>query len=300
MSDGGPRIGRPFVDTHVHFHDMTLPQLRYEWLQFDTPIDPVLGDDAAIRTKRYWADDFIAETRFRNVRKVIHVQAAIGTPDPVEETRWLQAFHDRLGIPHGIIGYLDLTRPDMDQQLRRHKEFANFRGIRDLRYDDYLTDPAWRRGFSMLDGLVCCADPFVEQMHIARRIAEDNPGVTLCIDHAGYPEHVGTPRVHDPASFPLWRDAMREIAKAPNTVVKISGLGQFDHRWTATSIKRWVLTCIQIFGVERSFFGTNWPVDRLYSSYGDVLDAFETVLEGFDEADKDALFFRNAERIFRV
>lgn len=300
MHDAPPVSRRPFVDTHVHFHDLTRHDLRYEWLEFETAVDPVVGEDAAIRSKRYWADDFIAETRFRHVRKVIHVQAAIGTPDPVAETRWLQEFYARTGIPHGIIGYLDLARPDAAGQLARHKSHANFRGIRDLRYDDYVRDPAWWRGFALLDGLVCCADPFIEEMHAVRCGAEANGSVTLCIDHAGYPEHIGSPRRHDPGSFTVWREGLREIARAPNVVVKISGLGQFDHRWTPDSIRRWVLTCIEIFGVERSFLGTNWPVDRLYSSYGDVLDAYETILSGLSEAEKNAVFFENAERIFSV
>ena len=59
----------------------------------------------AIKSRRYWADDFVAETRFANVGKVVHVQAALGIPDPVDETRWLQAFADRLGVPHGIVAW---------------------------------------------------------------------------------------------------------------------------------------------------------------------------------------------------
>ena len=52
MSDCRTGKGRPFVDTHIHFHDMTHTRLRYEWPEFETPIDPVLGDYAAIRSKR--------------------------------------------------------------------------------------------------------------------------------------------------------------------------------------------------------------------------------------------------------
>jgi predicted TIM-barrel fold metal-dependent hydrolase len=60
------------------------------------------------------------------------------------------------------------------------------------------------------------------------------------------------------------------------------------------------MTCIEAFGVERSFFGTNWPVDRLYSSYPDVLNAYEELISGFSEAEQVAMFSANAERIFRV
>ena len=292
----------PFIDTHVHFHDMNHPLLRYEWLEPQAPIDPVVGRDGPIRSQSYWADDFLAETRFHNVRKVVHVQGAIGSPDPVEETRWLQAFADRLGVPHGIIGYVDLTRADAEQQLERHRAFANFRGVRDLRYDDYLSNTAWRRGFALLEagGLVCCDDPFVEEMASARRLAEDHPGVTLCIDHAAYPEHAGKPRVHDRAYFDIWRKGMRELARAPNVVVKISGLGQSDHRWTTDSIRPWVIECVEAFGVQRTCFGSNWPVDRLYSSYGDVVDAFAEIISIFSEAEQHALFYANAQRIFQL
>jgi predicted TIM-barrel fold metal-dependent hydrolase len=79
-------------------------------------------------------------------------------------------------------------------------------------------------------------------------------------------------------------------------VIKISGLGQFDHRWTEQSLRPWVLACIETFGTERSSLGTNWPVDRLYSSYGDVVDAYA----GFTEAEERALFFGNTDRIFRL
>jgi predicted TIM-barrel fold metal-dependent hydrolase len=73
-----------------------------------------------------------------------------------------------------------------------------------------------------------------------------------------------------------------------------------DNRWTVDSLRKWVLTCIELFGVERSFFGTNWPVDRLYSSYGDVVDAYDEITSDFTAEERTALFSGNAERIFRV
>ncbi|GAA0943224.1 amidohydrolase family protein [Virgisporangium aurantiacum] len=286
----------PFVDTHVHFHDLNHPTLRYSWLDPDAPVDEIVGPDGAIRAQRYWADDFLAETRFHNVSKVVHVQAALGTPDPFEETRWLHAFTERLGVPHGIVAAVDLSRPDAAVQLRRHQRYPNVCGVRDLRYDDYLTDEAWELGFAALAaaGLVCCADPAIDQLRHARRLAERHPGATLCIDHAGYPKDRAQ------ATFRLWRAEMRNLAAAGNVVVKISGLGQADHRWTVTSIRPWVLACVEAFGVDRSFFGTNWPVDRLFSSYGDVIDAYAEIVADFATDERRKLFAGTAERVFRL
>ena len=60
------------------------------------------------------------------------------------------------------------------------------------------------------------------------------------------------------------------------------------------------LECIEAFGTRRSFFGTNWPVDRLASSYGDVVDAYAAIVEGFSTEEQTALFSGNAERVFRI
>lgn len=290
----------PFVDTHVHFHDMGHPTLRYDWIAPGTPIDPVVGEDGAMRSQRYWADDFIAETRFQNVAKVVHVQAAIGSPDPVDETRWLQEFADRLGTPHGIVAQVDLAAPDVADQLARHRAFANYRGVRDMRDDDYLTRDDWQRGYALLEGEVFCDDPIVEQMPDARALAERFPAVTYCVDHAAYPGYGGKQRLPELADFDAWRDGLRDLARAESTVIKISGLGMCDHRWTVDSIRPWVLTCIEAFGVQRSFFGTNWSVDRLYSSYGDVLDAYAQIISDFTEEEQIAMFSANAERIFKL
>ena len=289
----------PFVDTHVHFFDLRHPDLRYAWLDPDAPhLTDTIGTMDPIRATRYWADDFLAETRFQNVGKVVHVQAAIGSEDPVGETRWLQAFADRLGAPHGIVAALDLTREDVGEQLARHAESPNMRGIRDLRFDDYLQDPAWARGLEAMErhgDLVWCYDPNrLEDAARVRDLARRHPGVTVCLDHTGYPPD----RTEE--TFVRWTASIRTLAEAENAVVKVCGLGVVDHAWTVDSIRPYVLGCIEAFGVERTFFGTNWPIDRLYSSYGDILDAYEAVVADFSEPERRALFSGNAERIFRV
>jgi predicted TIM-barrel fold metal-dependent hydrolase len=143
-------------------------------------------------------------------------------------------------------------------------------------------------------GLVCCDDPLVEHMPAMAKLAGRHPGVTLVIDHAGFP------RRRDAEYFEEWRAGMRALAAAPSTVVKISGLGMCDHSWTVDSLRPWVLACIEDFGVERSFFGTNWPVDRLYSSYGDVLDAYAQIVAELSPDEQHALFTGNAKRVFRL
>jgi len=285
----------PFVDTHVHFWDLKNPKLRYAWLDADWT-HPVLGDIDGVKVLKYLADHYVSETRFQNVDKCVHVQAAIGIEDPVEETKWLQEQADRTGFPHGIVAHCDLAAPDAAETLDRHLEYPNVRGIRDFGQGDYLVDADWQKGYGLLGprNLVFCLDVLPENLPKARALAEKYPDVVLCIDHAGFP------RQRDDDYFRMWRSGMQEAAGAPNVVVKISGLGMADHTWTVDSFRPWVLGCIEAFGTDRSFFGTNWPVDRLYSSYGDVLNAYEEIIADFSEAEQEAMSSKNAERIFRL
>jgi len=285
-----------FVDTHVHFWDLKDPKLRYSWLDPETPDHPALGNYDALKMQRYWADDFLRETRFANVSKAIHVQAAIGIEDPVEETRWLEAFSERLGVPQGIVAFVDLEAANAAEVVAQHAGFPHVCGIRDLRYDGYLSSETWRRGFASLEqhGLVCCMDPLVEVMDDAADLAATFPGITICIDHAGFP------RQRDREYFEAWRTGMRKIAERPNTVVKISGLGMCDYSWTLGSIRPWVRTCLDLWGPERSFFGTNWPVDRLFSSYDFLVDSYRALVAELTPAEQEAVLVTNAERVYRL
>lgn len=285
----------PFVDTHFHLHDMKHPQLRYDWLEPDA-VHGFLPDTDPLKSQHYFIKDYIAEIRFANVPKAVHVQAAVNTPDPVIETAWLQAFADKTGYPQGIVAECHLARPDAAQVLDRHLKFANVRGIRDFGDGRYLIDPAWRRGFAELGprNLVSCIDTRVELADDILDLARSFPEIQICIDHCAIP--MG----RNAASFQRWRAAMGVMAKSPNVTMKISGLGMGDPLWTVDSIRPYVLGSIEAFGTGRAVFGTNWPVDRMFSSYPDVINAYAEIISGFSKAEQTAMFSGNAERLFRI
>lgn len=287
----------PFIDTHIHLYDLKLPQLRHDWLEPDS-IHPFLGNIDALKAPRYWLDDYLAETRFSNVPKAVHVQCAGATPDPVEETRWLQAEADRTGFPLAIVAECHLADPDCERVLDRHMEHAGLRGIRDYNVGDidYLVDPAWQRGCRALAarGLVACVDTRYQRFDQLLRIAGEIGDVTFCVDHCAIPEK------RTPEHFNAWREGLRQLASVENVIVKISGLGMYDHRWTVDSLRPWVLACIEAVGPSRIIFGTNWPVDRMFSSFPDLVAAYAEIVSEFRVPERRAMFAGNAERIFRL
>lgn len=224
------------------------------------------------------------------------MQAALGSPDPVDETAWLEEMADRTGVPAGIVAEAWLARPDVEAQLERHAQYPRLRGIRDFGEGEYLEDPAWRRGYALLEryDLVCCLDSEADRFAKARALAETCPGVVMCLDHCGVPLE------RTDAYFDHWRSELRNLAEAPNVVVKVSGLGMCDPAWTVESIRPWVLECIEAFGPSRVVFATNWPVDSLFSDYADVVGAYRTLVAEFSRDEQAAMLAGNAERIFRL
>lgn len=285
-----------FVDTHVHFWDLAHPDLEYSWLAPDA-IHPILGNIDAIKFPLFDGAAYAREVHGAHVTKAVHVQAAIGSRDPVDETRWLQQQAEATGYPHAIVADANLTSANLADVLDQHAEASPLlRGIRDFGEGDYLVDRDFARGFALLGerGLVYDLDCFWENMHKARDLAQGHPETVLILDHAGFPLE----RTEE--YFANWKRGVSTLAEAESAVCKISGLGMGDPQWSVDSIRPWVLHCIEAFGVERCFFGTNWPVDKLFSPFEAVVAAYADIVADFSEDEQRALFSGNAERVYRI
>lgn len=286
----------PFVDSHVHFYDLRRKDLVYSWLQPDF-VHPKIGNIDAIKTLVYSSAAYEAETRFANVTKVVHVQAALGAADPVLETEWLEEMAVRTGRPDAFIADASLADANVEQILERHVETSTrVRGIRDFAEGDYLESKDWQRGYALLEkfDLLCDLDCQWENMGAAHDLARSFPNTPLVLEHAGYPSS------RSDEYFQEWRRGLASLAQAQNAWCKISGLGMYDHCWTIASIRPWVLACIDAFGPERCFFGTNWPLDRLFSSFDHVVNAYAEIIADFTFEEREAMFFRNATALYQL
>ncbi|MDA1256440.1 MAG: amidohydrolase family protein [Chloroflexi bacterium] len=298
------------IDTHHHLWD--LENNSYPWLQ--KPIDHFAGDYSKIR-RTYLISDLTADASEGpyELVKSVHVQAEWDHDgDPVGETAWLQSVADSPeanGLVSAIVGNADFFSPDAEDVLTRHAAHPNFRGIRQmLNYSqdnpglnfidrgDAMDDTAWRDRYRLLARFGASFDLQVWpwQLGMAARLASDVPEVPVILNHTGMPF------ANNAASRRQWDAGMRALAEAPNVSAKISALGMATPGWTTDDIRPYVEGTIEIFGVDRCMFASNFPVDSLTSDYTTIWSAYDEITSGMTDADRQKLFHDNAVKYYRL
>lgn len=286
------------IDTHVHFWDLGHPELTYDWLQ---PVvrHPILGDIEGIKHRRFDAGHLWAEARFAGVEGFVHVQAAVGTADPVAETAWVADLRGSLGHPAAHVAHADLAGADLERVLDRHGAYPLLRGIRDFAVEPALAsgesralDPGLRA--LVRHGLVLDLDCSWQNMVQAAELARRHPDLRIVLEHAGFP------RNREPEYLAGWRKGISVLGTEPNVHCKISGLGMGDPSWSPHSIAPLVEHCLEVYSANRCVVGSNWPVDRLYSSYDAVLAALRGSVSSLTRAEQEAVLHGNARSVYRL
>lgn len=289
-----PRGVPGFVDTHFHIWDPTVPGLRYEQLETSYDNGALAPRLDRLKGTRYLIGDYLSDLADVPLRKAVHVQAALGTLDPVSETAWIQQVANESVLPIAIVAHADLRSPDVERDLTRQCEFSGMRGLRVMPASrEQFEDPAFQRGYALLAkyDLICgfaCRWPAMDS---ARGLCEKHPEVRLMLDHAGLPLD------GDDAYFKEWAPAISRLAGCERVWCKISGLALCNPNWTVDSLRPWVRHCIDSFGPQRIVFGSNWPVDK-FTPFTDVFDAYVELTAGYGAEAQALMLAGNAETFY--
>ena len=159
-----------------------------------------------------------------------------------------------------------------------------------------MNDPAWRRGLSEVAhrGLLFELQVFPSQMGDAERLVVDFPDTQFVLLHAGMVEDRGED------GWKFWRAGMMALARHPNVSVKLSGLGTFLRSCSETEWRPIIERTIDLFGPSRCLFGSNFPIESLWTSYGALVDVFQRCLSRFDATEQRAVLHDTAERLYRL
>jgi len=201
-----------------------------------------------------------------------------------------------------------LDRNDVEEVLARQAACPLVRGIRHKPVaasspdavvpgaPGSMGDPRWRAGFAHLARHGLSFDLQTPWWHLgeAAALARAFPDTLVVLNHTGLPAD------RSPEGLRGWRAAMAAFAGAPNVAVKISGLGVPGRPWTPETNRDVVLQTIELFGVDRAMFASNFPVDGLIASFDTIYAGFKTLVRDFPRSDRLRLFHDNAVRFYRL
>jgi predicted TIM-barrel fold metal-dependent hydrolase len=290
------------IDAHHHiWRRRDLP-----WL--DGPMQPrIFGPYEAIR-RDYLIDEYLADLAGTGVTKSVYVQCNWPKDRFEDEVAHVQQAAHETGFPQAIVGYADFLASDVRPQLDRLTKYPGMRGLRmqlqwhkNPQYQfasgpDLARDPTLQKNVAHLADYGWSFDlqVFAGQMQGAAELADSAPKVTFILQHAGMIEDLS------PEGWEQWRKSMRLLASRPNVVSKLSALGTFIHKNDPAHIAAVVHETIDIFGPQRCLFGSNFPVEKLWTEYADLITAYRKAIEPLGEAVARAAFHDTAARVYRL
>ena len=287
------------VDAHHHIW----PADGLPWLDGQM-IPRIFGPYEPLRGKAYTIDSYKADAEARDFAQSVYVQANWRLEDSLKEVEWVQAQHERTGWPHAIVGSADLFAPDaldmIDAQLevspllrgtRLQLHWHEHEPFRFASAPDRAQDETFNRNLARLPerGLLFELQVFPNQLDSALKLVEAHPDLTFVLIHAGMPI-AGEP----------WRDALTQLAQRPNVCVKLSGQGTFVHRVDPELIADVTKVVLDAFGSGRAMFGSNFPIESLWTDFSSLIDAWLGVLAEYPGEVRADVLGRTARRIYRL
>ncbi|MFE7441611.1 amidohydrolase family protein [Streptomyces chartreusis] len=275
------------VDAHHHVWDLSVRD--QDW---------ITGPELRPLRRNFGVGDLAPEARAAGVGRTVLVQT-ITVPEETPEFLALAAEHELIA---GVVGWTDLTRPDIADELSRLRELPGGRYLKGIRHQvQGEADPEWllradvRRGLAAVAeaGLVYDLVVLPHQLPACVKTAAGLPELTFVLDHSGKPPIASGSR--EP-----WTRDVRALAALPNTVCKLSGLvTEADPaHWTVTDLRPYADAVLEAFGPGRLMFGSDWPVCTLAATYGEVLAAATELTAALSATERTHVFEGTAVSVY--
>jgi len=236
-------------------------------------------------------------------------------------------------VAAGIVGSVDLTLgAAVEPVLAAHIQAGGgrFRGIRhgvswdaceelpDIRTKPgqyMLLNESYREGVAQLEkfGLsldIWCYHPQIPDL---ADLARAYPGITIILNHFGVPLGVGPYAGHGDEVFEKWKGDVTELAKCDNVMAKLGGINMPENGFgwhmnakppsseeLMQATRRYYDYMINLFGIDRCMFESNFPVDSVTCSYNVLWNSFKRFAASYSADEKAKLFHDTARRVYRL
>ncbi len=277
------------IDAHHHFWDPDNGD--YGWMQ-GPAMEPI--------RQSFWPADLQPLLHASGVDKTVIVQ----TWSSVEETKHFLQIAADTDFVAGVVGWADLTDkalPDTLAQLKSGPGGEYLVGIRHQVHDEQ--DANWllrddvQHGLAAVEaaGLVYDLLTRPRELPAALEIVSNFPNLAFVVDHISKPEIANR-------EFDNWHNLMQGFTTHQHVSCKLSGMVTEANweTWTPKDLEPYIKATIDIFGEDRTMYGSDWPVSLLAASYARVKEALESNLAQVSTATKDKIMGTNAARIYKL
>ncbi|MFE2100655.1 amidohydrolase family protein [Streptomyces sp. PTD9-10] len=275
------------VDAHHHVWDLSVRD--QDWIR---------GPELQPLRRNFTLADLEPEARAAGVDRTVLVQT-VTVPEETPELLALAAGHDLVA---GVVGWADLTRPDLADELARLRELPGGAYLKGIRHQvQGEPDPQWLLRADVRRGLAAVADAGLvydlvvlpRQLPACADVAAYLPQLVFVLDHLGKPPIAS-------GELEPWAAAVRALAGLPNTVAKLSGLvTEADPAsWATDDLRPYAETALEAFGPDRLMSGSDWPVCTLAATYTQVHDITGELTSGLGAAERTALYEGTAGRVY--
>lgn len=279
----------PIIDSHVHLYDVE--RLRYAWLQRVPRIN-----------RTHVLKDFDEARGPVKVDGIVFAEVAVDPSLHLDEVAFVEDLASRDSRLCGIVAHVPLERGtavegDLET-LSRNPRVKGIRRLMETEVDQsFCLAPDFLAALKLLPRYGFSFDICVKHwgMTFAIELVRRCPDVSFVLDHIGKPgiRH----RLHEP-----WWSQIRELARHPNVVCKLSGVvTEADHgHWTRADVLPYVHHAIDCFGFERIMYGSDWTVSELTHRYPEWVSIVDEALAGTSEEEKRSVYRETAIRSYRL
>ncbi|HEV2353530.1 MAG TPA: amidohydrolase family protein, partial [Puia sp.] len=202
----------------------------------------------------------------------------------------------------GIIGWVDLQDPRVEERLITYRECPLIKGFRHILQGErdraLMLKPAFKRGIGLLNKYGFTYDILIypDQLGYTREFVAAFPDQAFVIDH------IAKPHIRDHYITEEWKEAIRAVAVYENVSCKISGMvTEADWRaWKPEHLRPYMDTVVEAFGTGRILFGSDWPVCLLAAEYQQVCKVADEYFASFSAGERAAFFGGNAMKFYHL
>ena len=272
------------LDSHQHF--WRYDPAQYPWIPPGSPL------------RRDWLPPDLAPLL---AASGLDGSIAVQARQTIEESHWLLELAEHHSVVKGVVGWVDLRSPDVERDLAALAPHPKFRGVRHVVQDEpdvnFMLGAEFQRGIGKLRGFKLTYDIliFPRQLPAAITLAHRFPEQPFVLDH------IAKPPIVDGTLSP-WREQIRELAKSPNVLCKVSGMVTEANlaAWKPADFTPYLDVVFECFGEDRVMYGSDWPVCLRAGSYAQIYALVSNYTRHLTPAARDKFFGENAARFYGV